>query len=119
MPKVRLNNVTREDFPMMEKYHIPLKIMGCEAESFDDAKGSLAIQYVNVLCGTLRIFFDVNVKTLQKKLSFEYNHPDLGFDSIFAWLDAETLEKDGRQFNKIVEQIMYKFIRKMLEKDKE
>lgn len=119
MPKVRLNNVTREDFSMMKKYHIPLKIMGCEAESFNDVKGLFAIQYVNVLCGTLRIFFDVNVATFQKKFSFQYNHPDLGSDSIFAWIYAETQEKDGKLFYKIVERIMYQFIRKMLEKDEE
>ena len=119
MPKVRLNNVTHEDLSIMEKYHIPLKIMGCKAESFDDVKGSLAIQYVNVLCGTLRIFLDVNVETFQKKFSFQYNHPDLGDDSIFAWIDAKTQEKDGKLFDKIVERIMNQFIRKMLEKDKE
>ena len=119
MPKVRLNNVTREAFSMMKKYHIPLKIMGCEAQSFDDVKCLFAIQYVNVLCGTLRILFNVNVETFQKKFLFQYNHTDLGSDSIFAWIDAERQEKDGKLFDKIVKQIMYQFIRKMLEKDKE
>jgi hypothetical protein len=42
----------------------------------------------------------------------------LGADSIFAFLDAKTQEKDGKQFDKIVERIMHQFIRKMLENDK-
>lgn len=118
MPKVRLNNVTREAASFMERYHIPSKIMGCEAECFDDVKGSLAIQYVNVLCGTLRIFYDVNVETLKNKISFQYNHPDLGSESIFARLDADTQEKDAKQFDKVVERILFQAVRKMLEKDK-